>query len=190
MLNGKAPSVGTRCRLGLKPTRPHKRRRNAHRAAGIGADGDVAHAVGDGDRRAGRGAAGHALAVARIAGRAEMRIGADAGKGEFGHVGLGDDHRAGRAQPLHHRRIGGGRRRLLGENLRAGAGRLAGDVEQILDADDDAVERAERGAARGARIGGIGRGAGGLRIDREAGARALPLRIGDARKRQFESVAA
>ena len=136
-----------------------QRRRNAHRAAGVGADRDLAHAVGDRDRRARRGAAGHARAVARIARRAEMRIGADAGKGELGHIGLGDDHRAGGAQPPHDRRIGDGRRRFLGEDFRAGAGRLAGDVEQILDADDGAVERAERHAARGARIGRIGRGA-------------------------------
>jgi hypothetical protein len=87
----------------LEADKAAERRRNAHRAAGIAADGDVAHAVGDGDRRARRGAAGHARAVARIAGRAEMRIGADSGKGELGHVGLGDDHRARRAQPAHDR---------------------------------------------------------------------------------------
>ena len=51
-------------------------------------------------------------------------------------------------------------RRFLGKNFRAGAGRLAGDVEQILDADDGAVERAERGAASRPGIGGIGGGAG------------------------------
>ena len=105
-----------------------------------------------------------------------------AAQGELGHVGLGDDHRAGGAQPAHHRRVGRGGRRLVGEDFRAGAGRLAGDVEQILDADDGAVERAERHAVFGARIGGVGRRARGLGIDRQAGARPLPFRVGDARE--------
>ena len=72
-----------------------ERRGNAGRAAGVGADRDLAHAVGDRDAAAGGRAARHARAVERIAGRAEMRIGADAGEGELAHVGLGDDHRAG-----------------------------------------------------------------------------------------------
>ena len=54
-----------------------ERRRDAHRTSGVAADRDLAHAVGDGDRGAGRRAAGHARAIAWIARRAEMRIGAD-----------------------------------------------------------------------------------------------------------------
>ena len=101
----------------LEADQAAQRRRDAHRAAGIGADRDVAHAICNADWRAGRGAAGHAGAVARIARRAEMRIGADAGERELGHVGLGDDHGARRAQPLHDRRVGFCRRRFLGENF-------------------------------------------------------------------------
>ena len=119
-----------------------------------------------------------------------MRIGADGGEGELGHVGLGDDHRAAGAQPVHDRRVGIRRLSLLGKNLRAGAGRLAGDVEQILDADDRAVERAERHAVRDAGIGRIGRGAGFRGIDGEAGARAFSLWVGDAGQRLFKPVAA
>ena len=76
------------------------------------------------------------------------------------------------------------------KNFGAGAGRLAGDVEQILDADDGAIERTERNAARRPRIGGVGRGARGIGIDRKTGARTLPLRIGDMRQRLFEPIAA
>ncbi len=82
-----------------------ERGRNARGAAGVAADGDFAHAVGGGDRAARGRAAGRARAIRRIARRAEMRIGADAGKGKLRHVGLGDDHRARLAQPPHDGRI-------------------------------------------------------------------------------------
>ncbi len=166
-----------------------QRRRHARRAAGVAADRDLAHAVGGGDRATRRRAAGNARAVGRIARRAVMRIGADAGEGEFGHVGLGDDHRAGLAQPPHHRRIGGGRLAFVGQHLRAGARDFAGDVEQILDGDDGAVERPERDAGLGARIGRLGGGARRVAIDGEAGARALALRIVDARQGFIEAFA-
>ena len=154
--------------------------RNARRAAGVGADGDLADAVGAGDRAAGGRAAGNALAVGRIARRAEMRIGADAGERELGHVGLGDDHRAGIAQALDRRRIGRGRLAALGQHRRACARHLARDVEQVLDGDDRAVERTEQLAGLCARIGGVGSSARGVGIDGETGSLALAGRIGDA----------
>ena len=117
-----------------------------------------------------------------------MWIGTDAGKGELGHVGFRDDDRAGLAQPAHDRRIGFGRRRLFGENLRAGPRRLAGDVEQVLDAEDGAVEWTERRAALCPRVGGIGRGTRLGGVDGEASAHAFALGIGDARQRLFETV--
>src|SRR6185369_3632023 len=116
---------------------------NARRAAGVTADGDLAHAVAGGDSAARGRAAGNARAVGRITRRAVMRVHADAGERELGHVGLGDDHRAGRTQPAHYRRVVCRRLALLGEHLRAGAGDLARDVEQIFDGDDGAVERPE-----------------------------------------------
>ena len=109
-----------------------------------------------------------------------MRIGADSGKRELSHVGLGEDDRARLAQPLHDDSIGRGRRRLLGQDLRTRPGRFAGNIEEILDADDDTVERSERAAAHGACIAGIGRPPRGIAIDGEAGARPLAFRIGDA----------
>jgi hypothetical protein len=84
-----------------------------------------------------------------------MRILAENGEGELGHIGLGDGNGAGRAQPPHHRGVGFGPRRIR-EHLRPGAGRLAGDVEQVLDADDGAIERSERHASTCASIGSIG----------------------------------
>ena len=76
---------------------------------------------------------------------------------------------------------------FLGQHLGAGARDLAGDVEQVLDGDDGAVERPERNAGLGARVGGVGGGLGGLAIDRQAGARALAFGIVDARERGFET---
>jgi len=112
-----------------------------------------------------------------------MRVDADAGEGELRHVGLGHDHRAGGAQtaapPVHRRK----RRRLLGQHPGAGPRRLSGDVEQVLEADDHAVERAQRGAGAGTRIGRVGSRARRLGIDREARARALAARIGDSVQR-------
>src|SRR6478736_1671083 len=49
----------------------------AARSAGVGADRDLAHAVGSSHGRARRRATGNALAVGRISGSAEMRIGTD-----------------------------------------------------------------------------------------------------------------
>jgi hypothetical protein len=120
-------------------------------------------------------------AIAWIARRAEMRIEADSRKRELGHVGLGDDDRAGLAQPLHDDGIGCSRRCFLDEDLRPCPGRFAGNIEKILDADDDAVEGSERAAACGARIAGVGRRPRGIAVHGEAGARPLAFQIGDAR---------
>ena len=166
-----------------------ERSRDAGRAAGVAADGDLAHAVG-GRHRAARGrAARRALAIRRIARRAEMRIGADAGKGKFRHVGLGDDDRARLAQPPHDGRIALGGLGFRRDELGAGARHLAGDVEQILDADDGAIEWPERNAVTRARVGRLRRGQRLLAIDGEAGARAFALRIGDFCERGVEAFA-
>src|ERR1035437_4082786 len=77
----------------------------------------------------------------------------------------------------------------LGQDFGAGARDFAGDVEHILDGHDHAIERPERNAGAGARIGGVRGGAGGLAIDSEAGVRALAAQIIDASKRSVEAVA-
>jgi len=117
-----------------------------------------------------------------------MRVGADAGKGEFGHVGLGRDHRACRAQPAQHRCVGRSGRRIR-EHLGSCARRLTGDVEQVLDADDRAIERTKAYAGTRSRIRRVGCGAGGLGIDGEAGEGTLAVRVGDASERLFQPVA-
>ena len=76
--------------------------------------------------------------------RAEMRIDADAGIGEFGHVGPADHNEAGRAQPRHHRRVG-----LRGRGKSSSAREPARvtcplDVEEILDRDRNASKRRRR----------------------------------------------
>ena len=118
-----------------------------------------------------------------------MRIDADAGKGEFRHIGLGHDHRAGGAQTLHHRRIGRGRLALFGEHLGAGAGDFAGNVEQVLDTDDGAIEGPERNAGAGARIGGVRCGARRIAVNGKASARALARGVVDARKSLLKPLA-
>ena len=118
-----------------------------------------------------------------------MRIGANAGEGEFAHVGLGDDHRAGHAQALDHRRIGRGDVSLLHKHTGAGPRHLALHVVEVLDADDDPVERTERLARLDPCVGGIRRSARGIGIDREAGALAFAGRIGNAIQGLFETIA-
>ncbi|HUD25294.1 MAG TPA: hypothetical protein VMQ45_06400 [Burkholderiaceae bacterium] len=107
-----------------------------------------------------------------------MRVGANPREREFNHVGLRDDHRARGAEPVNHWRIAR-RRWRIDEHLGPRAGRLAGHVEQVLDADDRPIERSERYAVAHSGIGGVRGVARGLRIDGEAGAGTLALRIGD-----------
>jgi hypothetical protein len=112
----------------------------------------------------------------------------NAGEREFGHSGLCDDHRARTAEAGHDRGIGerGG---SVGEDPGTRARGLTGDIEQVLDADDGAVERAERLPARPALVGGIGLSSRGLRVDRKAGARAFARRIGNTLEGLFQPVA-
>src|SRR6266700_318775 len=105
-----------------------------------------------------------------------MGIETDPREAELRHVGLRDDHGAARPQPPHDRRVlcGG---RCMREERRAGPRRLALNVEQILDADDRAVERAEGDFGVCACIGRIG-------LD----ARGFALGIADAGERRLEPV--
>ena len=70
-----------------------------------------------------------------------VRVDADAGEGEFRHVGPADQGRAGLAQAGHGGSIARGQGGA-GERGRAGAGRLAGNVEQVLDRHGQPGERA------------------------------------------------
>jgi hypothetical protein len=118
-----------------------------------------------------------------------MRIDADAGEGKFGHVGLADNHRAGSAQAGDGGCLAGCRRHAA-QQLGAGSGRFPGHVEEILDADDPAIQRAQAHPELGARIGRIGGGAGQIGIDLQHRAAALAIRVRNAAKAGFEAVAA
>ncbi len=94
-----------------------------------------------------RRAAGRALRIARIARRARVEI------GELGRHRLADDHRARCAQPRDRRAVA--HRLTALEQRRAAFGRIIGGIEDVLDADRNAVQRADRagrcGGARRAR---------------------------------------
>ena len=124
--------------------------------------------------------------------RAVMRIDADAGIGELGHVGAPDHDEAGLAQPRYRCRILLGRRGIV-ERARAGTRHLALDVEQILDRNRDA------GIARGRRlhlaqaVHRLRSGERGVLVDMDEGALALTGGIGDpgdARLDQFSGCGA
>src|SRR5258708_18014151 len=78
--------------------------------------------------------------------------------------------------------------RGCGQNLRAGAGRPACHVEEVLDADDRAVERTETYSCTRPRVGCIGCVTCDLRIDSEAGAGTLAFRIRDATESVLQPV--
>ena len=107
-----------------------------HRAGGLRAVGERDHPVGYGGGRAARGAAGRARRVVRVDGRRRL-VG-----GELGRHGLAEDHRALLAQPGHAVRVAG--RAPAGVDRRAVGGRHVGGVDDVLDADRQAVQRPAR----------------------------------------------
>ena len=113
-----------------------ERARADDRAVGLRADGERHHAGGDRRGRARGRTAGRVVRVARIARLARMEI------GELGRHRLADDDRAGVAQLAHGGGVGVGL--AAGQNGRAAFGRIILGVEDILDRDRDAVQRAER----------------------------------------------
>src|SRR5258706_9629257 len=122
-----------------------------------------------------------------MAGRAVMGVEADAREGELRHIGFGDDHAAGGAEPMDDGRVGYGRR-CIGQNLRAGAGRLARHVEEVLDADDRTLERTQTYSCPRPRVGCLGCVTCDLRIDSEAGAGTLAFPVRYAAESFFQPV--
>src|SRR5262249_16023480 len=89
------------------------------------------------------------------------------------------------AKPTHNRRVdrgGGG----INEHLGPPARRVAGNIEQILDADDRPPERAESYAGTRSRGGRVPGGAGGPGRPRTTGAATPALRVRDARESLFQ----
>ena len=113
-----------------------KGRRPDYRTVGLAADRERRHPGGNGRRRPGGRAARRALAIVRIARRTRVEI------GELRRHGLAEDDCAGRPQPHH----GGGIavRAPPGKQRRAAFGRIVGGIEDVLDADRNAVQRTDR----------------------------------------------
>jgi hypothetical protein len=117
-----------------------------------------------------------------------MGIRTEAVKGEFGHIGLGDDHGTSAAQPANHQRINSRRRAFFGQYSRACARDFARHVEQVFDAYNCTVERSERDSEFGACIGRIRGGARGLSVDSKTGAAAFAGWISDPGECLLKSV--
>ncbi len=151
--DGQDPGAADEADGRLDRDEPVLRRRVEQRARGLGADRRRAQACGHRHRRTRARPAGrdhrHALGVEQrdigvLHLAAQRRIARGhvdrEDVGEFGEVGLAEDHRAGGAQPGDHGRVLLGARAF--ERERTGGGVLAvagGDV--VLDEDRDAGER-------------------------------------------------
>jgi hypothetical protein len=127
-------------------------------------------------------------AVPRALRRAVMRINADAGIGEFGHVGAADHDKAGPAQPCHHGCIGFRRRGIL-QCAGAGAGHLPLDVEEILDRDRNAGKRRRCGLGLAQPVHGVGGVEHCVLVDVKEDALAFARGIGDFGKALLDQLA-
>ncbi len=110
-----------------------------HRAVGLGAERQRQHVGRDRRRRARRRAARRVLGVVRVAGLVGPV------DGELGGHGLAEDHGARGAQPADHRGVRA--RPPPGVQHGAVLGRHVVSVDDVLDADRQAVQRPERPAA-------------------------------------------
>ena len=143
----------------LEPDQPVARRRDANAAARVGAERDRRDAAGHRHRAARGRSARDPRWIPRVHRRAVMRVDPGGLDAELVHVGLGEDDRAGSAQPRDH--LGVRLRRLRLERGAVGRGQ-AFDVHAVLDDDGDSVERPERRSAgealaRRLRLGGRAR---------------------------------
>ena len=136
---------------GRSPTTPHS-------AAGMRSEPPVSEPVAQRQhvdrqrrRRAARRAAGIERRIEGVAGRAPHRVARVGAGAHVGHVGLGGDDRAGRAQPGDERVVA--RRHVAAQAHVAVGGEQPGGVLQVLHAERQAVQRAERRAAHHLRLG-------------------------------------
>ncbi len=118
-----------------------------------------------------------------------MRIDADSGEREFGHVAAADDHRARGAQARDRRSVRA-RRGLVAQDLRAGRGDLARDVEEILDRHRQPGKRRRHHPVLAQPVGGLGGEQRALGVHLGEGAAALAAGVGDTRERFLDEPAA
>ncbi len=107
-----------------------------------------------------------------------MRIDADAGIGEFCHVGAADHNEAGPAQPRHHGRVGLGGSGIL-QRAGASAGHLPPDIEQILDRHGNAGVGRRRGVGLAQPVHGVGGPERGFPVDVDEDTLAFAGGVGD-----------
>ena len=144
-----------------------ERGRDPDRAVGVGAERERHEARRDRRARAAGGAAGHAIERMRVARGSVMDVLAREVVGVLAHVEGADKHRAGSFEAAHERAVALGRR-AFAIDLGAGPGRKAGYVDEVLDRERNAGERARRSAGRDAAVDRVG-----------ARERALPGDVGE-----------
>ena len=105
--------------------------------------------------------------VPRVPGRAHVGVGAPAAHGELDGVGLAEHDHARRDGPLRER--GGDRRDPLGPDLRATGRHAPLEVDQVLERDGHAVERAHAVAGADRAVGALGGEPGVVRVHRDEG---------------------
>ncbi len=118
-----------------------------------------------------------------------MRVDADPGKSELGHIAAADDHRAACAQSRDRdcvRGRGGG----VAQDLRAGSRNVARNVEKILDRDGQARQRRRHDAFLSQPVRGIGGEQRALGVHFGEHAPALAASVRDARERRLDEFAA
>ena len=117
-----------------------------------------------------------------------MRVQANAGIGELGHVGAPDDDQPLVLQPRDGGGIGRGGRVIL-QYLRARGRHLASEVEDILRREGNAGKCRDLAAALPLQVHKVGRSARTLCIHRDEGARPFARRISDLRQRALDEIA-
>jgi hypothetical protein len=90
---------------GLEAHRPAERGGDADGAAGVGAQGGVDNAGGDGRARSTAGTSGAVLGIPRVAHGSEVGVGGGDAVGQLVHVQLAEHHGAGGFETRHHEGI-------------------------------------------------------------------------------------
>ena len=124
----------------LEADRPAERGRDAHRAAAVGAERELADAERERARGAAGAAPGGAVGGERVARLAVELVAGRAAVAELGHVAAADGDRAGRLEACDAR--GACVRDRLHQRARAGRGEIAGLAHRVLDRERPAGQRA------------------------------------------------
>ena len=120
-------------------------RRDADRAAGVGAEREIDQAAGDGGGGAAGGAAGHTIGGGRVERRAVEMVFTEQAEGDFVGDRFAFAPRTGGQQLLDANGVNGGGRMRGKPGWIAAAGAMAGDVDQIFDGERETIERAAAG---------------------------------------------